>query len=192
MNQRIDWENRWKNHQLGWDIGYPAPAITSHFEHIQQKHARILIPGCGNAYEAEYLFQNGWTNVFVIDISPTAIDVFRQRFPKFPSNQALVGDFFEHSARYDFVVEQTFFCALPISMRDAYARKMAEIIKFNGRLIGLVFDDASLVNGPPFGGKASSYLKYFTPYFTIGTYEPTLLSIPERMGREYFMDLIRK
>ena len=37
------------------------------------KTASILIPGCGNAYEAEYLLANGFKNITIIDIAPSLV-----------------------------------------------------------------------------------------------------------------------
>lgn len=187
-----NWEERWKDRRLGWDIGYPAPAIARYFEGEADKSARILIPGCGNAYEAEFLHQAGFTNVWVIDIAPSAIRSFLERFPKFPPAQAIAGDFFEHSGDYNYVIEQTFFCAIDPSIRPIYAEKMSKLIVPGGKLIGVVFDDPSLVNGPPFGGNAEDYKTFFAPFFYFDRYEKNKFSIPPRESKEYFMELRRK
>ena len=47
------WEKRWKQDETGWDIGYPSTPISSYFDQITNKDARILIPGCGNGWEGE-------------------------------------------------------------------------------------------------------------------------------------------
>lgn len=49
------WNTRWANNETGWDIGYPAPAITNYMAQVPDKHIAILIAGCGNAYEAAFL-----------------------------------------------------------------------------------------------------------------------------------------
>ncbi|MFN5665593.1 MAG: hypothetical protein ACK461_10475, partial [Bacteroidota bacterium] len=38
---------------------------------------RILIPGAGNAYEAGYLFQIGFQNVYICDWSPEPLQQFQ-------------------------------------------------------------------------------------------------------------------
>ena len=64
------WENRWQNNEIGWDIGHPSPAITDYLDQYENKNASILIPGCGNAYEAEYLIKKGFSNItLIIDIN---------------------------------------------------------------------------------------------------------------------------
>jgi len=54
------WDERWKSGQIGWDIGYASPPLVTYMDQYVNKNAAILIPGCGNAYEAEYLSQKGF------------------------------------------------------------------------------------------------------------------------------------
>ncbi len=96
-----DWNNRYKNQQTGWDIGYPSTPLKEYIDGLTNKESRILIPGCGNAYEAEYLHQNGFKNVHVVDIAPLAIEGFKTRVPDFPIDHLILGDFFNQSNQYD-------------------------------------------------------------------------------------------
>ena len=89
------WDKKWENQQTGWDIGYTSTPIKAYFDLLSNKGLKILIPGCGNAYEAEYLFKKGFRNVHVIDISKHAIGSFKERYPDFPEEQLTCGDFFE-------------------------------------------------------------------------------------------------
>ena len=50
------WTNRYSKAKTGWDIGYPSTPLKTYFDQLENKDLRILIPGAGNAYEAEYLF----------------------------------------------------------------------------------------------------------------------------------------
>ena len=54
------WDSNWQTGQTGWDIGYPSPAIIDYVDRNVNKSSSILIPGCGNAYEAEYLANNNF------------------------------------------------------------------------------------------------------------------------------------
>ncbi|MBP6047706.1 MAG: hypothetical protein KA530_11585, partial [Ferruginibacter sp.] len=49
------WDAQWQNKTTGWDIGHASPAITEYMAQYKNKDAAILIPGCGNAYEAVFL-----------------------------------------------------------------------------------------------------------------------------------------
>ena len=44
------------------------------------KNISILIPGCGNSHEAEYLLSQGFTNITVIDIAPTLVAAISEKF----------------------------------------------------------------------------------------------------------------
>ena len=63
------WENQYINNRTVWDIGYISPPLKEYFDQINDKNIKILIPGCGNAYEADYLIHNGFKNVFLLDWS---------------------------------------------------------------------------------------------------------------------------
>jgi thiopurine S-methyltransferase len=68
------WDNRYLNTDIGWDLGEVSPPLKAYFDQLENKALSILIPGGGNSYEAEYLFKKGFQNVFVIDLSKTALD----------------------------------------------------------------------------------------------------------------------
>jgi methyl halide transferase len=186
------WEKRWQQDETGWDIGYPSTPISAYFDQVSNKDARILIPGCGNGWEGEYLHNAGFKNVYLIDISETALKKFATRNPSFPKDHLLVQDFFELNEKFDFVIEQTFFCATPIRLHEAYVKKMHQILSKNGRLVGLLFDTVFEKQGPPFGGSKADYLELFQKSFDIQAMETAKNSIQPRAGRELFIDLTPK
>ncbi|MCK6641370.1 MAG: TPMT family class I SAM-dependent methyltransferase [Bacteroidia bacterium] len=187
------WDSRWQQSDTGWDIGYPAPAITKFADTLTDKTAKILIPGCGNGYEAEYLHRKGFTNVFIADFSQTALDSFGKRVPGFPSAHLLCADFFElNNGPYDLIIEQTFFCAINPELRDRYVQKMYELLKPEGRLAGLLFNDEMNKDHPPFGGNKAEYLKRFSVHFEILKMDTCADSIPPRAGRELWFELKKK
>ena len=68
------WEERYKLHDTGWDMGEVSPPLKAYFDQLTNKDVAILIPGCGNSYEAEYLVQQGFTKVTVIDIAEGPVE----------------------------------------------------------------------------------------------------------------------
>ena len=186
------WQNRWENAETGWDIGYPSPPLVEYFDKLENKEIKILIPGCGNAYEGEYLIKNGFKNTFLIDIAPLAFESLKKRFPDFPDENLIEGDFFEHEETYDLIVEQTFFCAINPKLRQAYAEKMHSLLNKNGILMGLLFNDPLFVDHPPFGGNKAEYLNYFEDLFTFRHFETATNSIKPRAGTELFIELAKK
>jgi SAM-dependent methyltransferase len=186
------WNNRYKENSTGWDLGQVSPPIKEYFDQVTDKNLKIIIPGCGNAHEAEYLHKKGFKNVFLVDIAPLALENFSKRVPDFPKDHLINADFFKHYGQYDIMVEQTFFCAINPTLRKDYAEHAAKILKPGGKLIGLLFDDELTANHPPYGGCKEEYLTYFKPYFEIKTMETAYNSIKPRANRELFINLVKK
>lgn len=181
------WTQRYLSDQTGWDIGYAAPAITHFMEQVEDKSLSILIPGCGNAYEAVYLWKNGFKNVYLLDLSELPLKKFANENPDFPQEQLLQLDFFDLDRSFDIVIEQTFFCALNPQLRPKYVVKMNEVITPGGCLSGLLFNDPLFDDHPPFGGDKEEYLKLFKDKFKVLKMETAYNSIPQREGRELFI-----
>lgn len=185
------WNSRWENNEIGWDIGVASPAITKYMDQYLAKNAKILIPGCGNAHEAEYLVANGFTNITLVDIAPKAVELLNEKFANTPNVKVLCKDFFLHEGHYDLIIEQTFFCTLPLPKRNEYAFKTASLLNKNGRIIGLLFDKTFEHQGPPFGGSVEDYKPIFETNFVIKTMEKCYNSIAPRVNSEIFINLVK-
>lgn len=186
------WASRWAENQTGWDAGSITAPIKAYFDDLTDKAAKILIPGCGNAHEARYLYAQGFSNVYICDWAAAPLLDFAAKVPDFPSTQLLHSDFFElMEGDFDYIVEQTFFCALPPSMRMEYAKKTSSLLKPDGKLVGLLFSFPLTEQGPPFGGSKEEYLHYFSPHFSQIYIEPCYNSIKPREGTELFA-ILRK
>jgi methyl halide transferase len=180
------WDNRYKTDETGWDIGAVSPPLKEYFDQLNDKKIKILIPGAGNAYEAEYLFNQGFENVFLLDFSQTALNNFKERVPGFPSNHIICDDFFNHSGSYDLIIEQTFFCAINPELRKNYVDKCFQLLNKGGKMAGLLFDDQLNADKPPFGGCKEEYNNLFSAKFDIIKLETAYNSIAPRAGRELF------
>ena len=185
--QQAFWEEKYRKNELGWDMGHVSPPLKAYFDQLVQKDIRILIPGGGNSYEAEYLFRSGFNRVFVLDLVEIPLVNFKKRVPDFPEHQLIQADFFEHRGQYDLVVEQTFFCALDPSLRDKYVDHVHQNLTARGRLAGLLFNSVLQDEGPPFGGSLEEYRRRFKPKFQIINMEPCYNSVKPREGRELFI-----
>lgn len=186
------WTQKYKDQQMGWDLGALSPPIQYYIDQLTNKDMAILIPGAGNAYEAEYLFKQGFTNVFVLDISDEPLRNLQKRLPKFPAGHLIHQNFFEHTKKYDLILEQTFFCALAPSLRNQFAQKTYDLLNPGGKITGVLFDFPLTHQGPPFGGSKDIYLKTFSKYFSINTLEPCFNSIKPRLGKELFINFEKK
>lgn len=181
------WDSQYKSHTTGWDLGVVSPPIKSYFEKFENKNLAILIPGCGNTYEAEFLLQQGFINVTVIDIAPTLVETLQEKFKNNSSIKIVLGDFFDHQGKYDVIVEQTFFCALPPTMRQRYVSKMHSLLNSNGLLVGLLFN-RSFEKSPPFGGSKTEYEHLFAKAFTFLKLENCLNSATPRANSELWIE----
>ncbi len=186
------WDDRYKNNDIGWDLGEVSTPLKTYFDQLENKELKILIPGGGNSYEAIYLFQLGFKNVYVVDLSKTALTNIKNRIPSFPENQLINGDFFDLNDTFDLVIEQTFFCALNPNLRTKYVEKMHEILVSKGKLVGLMFNVPLNDHRPPFGGNKQEYINYFEPFFEIKKMETCYNSFGNRKGKELFVKMIKK
>jgi methyl halide transferase len=160
-------------------------------ETLEGKNTSILIPGSGYSHEAEYLLQKGFTNITVIDIAPSLVERLQKKFKNNPNLKIILGDFFEHQGEYDLIIEQTFFCALPTTMREKYVLKMHQLLSNKGKLIGLLFNK-TFEFGPPFGGSQSEYEQLFKNHFEFLKMDRCQNSVKPRDNSELFIAFQKK
>ncbi len=185
------WNNKWEKSQTGWDIGHASTAMSEYFSQLENKAIKILIPGCGNAHEAEMLLEEGFKNITLMDIAPKACELISKKFPS-GEVEVLCENFFGHVGKYDLIVEQTFFCALAPSLRREYVKKTHELLTENGKVVGLLFDKNFGEATPPFGGTEEEYRKLFEDKFEIRTLERCYNSIKPRENAELFINFCKK
>jgi methyl halide transferase len=181
------WDAQYQANSTGWDLGKVSPPIKAYIDTIQQKDQRILIPGAGNAYEADYLLKNGFTNITIIDIAPSLTQKLEEKYQNNTEIHIITGDFFEHQGSYDLIIEQTFFCALPPKLRPHYTAKMHQLLSENGILAGLLFNRDFEVS-PPFGGNISEYENLFKGVFHFKVFEKCTNSVEPRKNSELFFE----
>lgn len=186
------WNNRYETEQIGWDLGKVSPPIQKYMEQYPNKNAAILIPGCGNSYEAAFLLENGFTNVTIIDIAPLLTAHLQEKYKQNPYIRIILGDFFLHESQYDLILEQTFFCALSPELRLQYVAKMYDLLKSDGKLVGVLFSCMFDFAPPPFGGTKAEYTTIFSPYFTFKNFDTCYNSVRPRNGNELFITFVRK
>ncbi len=183
------WDRLFEKGRLGWDMGSVSPPLKAYFDQLEQKSLKILIPGSGRGWEAEYLFRKGFEQVFYHDFSSRAHKSFRERVPGFPATHMLKEDFFSMEGAYDLLVEQTFFSSIPVEKRPDYARQVSRLLKPGGKFIGLLFNHYFTENGPPFGGSYEEYKSLFFNLFNVKVFAVCVNSIKPRQGREFFFIL---
>lgn len=195
MRLKLDatyWENRYLENTSRWDLGEVSPPIKVLVDSLKDTSLRILIPGGGNSWEAEYLHRKGFTNVLVVDIASSPLKNLADRVPDFPKDHIIQEDFFDLSGSFDLIIEQTFFCAIHPTLRKDYVEKVHQLLRKMGKLSGLLFDAPLNEDRPPFGGNQKQYTVLFSPFFEINRIEKTKKSIESRSGRELFFEMTKK
>ncbi len=176
------WESRYQERVTPWDAGTVPPALRA-FATQLRRGSRILIPGCGSAYEACYLSEQGM-DVLAIDFSPAAVETARRNLARFPDIVKLA-DFFElePGAPFDLIYERAFLCALPPRMWDRYPARVASLLKPDGLLAGFFYFDQS-VKGPPFGTHDAQLTALMSPHLDRIADSEVHDSIPIFAGKE--------
>lgn len=186
------WDSRYQSEQTGWDIGQVSPPLKKYIQTITDRNTAILIPGCGNAYEASFLLDQGFRQVTLLDISSVLVERLKKRFEG-QAIRVLHDDFFRHSGSYDLLLEQTFFCAIAPSLRPDYVRQAWHLLRPGGKIAGVLFNEnIGYDDRPPFRGSEAAYRTLFTPYFLIHRLEDSTDSIGPRMGNELFIVMERR
>jgi methyl halide transferase len=188
--EKIFWKKRYEDKQTGWNIGFASTPIVEYCSQLQDKEIKILIPGCGEGFEADFLFQEGFKNVYVLDFVSEALNRIQERNPNIPVTHFIEADFFTHEGEYDLILEQTLFCAIDPSNRERYIQRIHHLLKPNGKFVGVLFN-RDFEAGPPFGGSEKEYNELFRRYFSPFTIETCYNSIDARKGSEVFVNCMK-
>ena len=183
------WESRYRDHVTPWDAG-KVPESLRHYLPKLQPGARILIPGCGSAYEAGYLKENGF-DVLAIDFSQAAVELAKTNLAHF-GDIVRRADFFGFNpgAPFDAIYERAFLCALPRKMWSAYPKRCAQLLKPGGVIAGFFFFSET-PKGPPFGTSQQELNALLGPRFESIEDSPVTDSIEVFSGKERWQVWLR-
>jgi hypothetical protein len=106
--------------------------------------------------------------------------------------QIELADFFEYSGAFDLILEQTFFCAIDPVLRRKYVDKTNQLLKKNGKLVGLLFNKIFENPGPPFGGNIDEYQLLFEDFFILKNLSTAYNSVQPRSQTEFFINFIKR
>ena len=176
------WSVRYRERFTPWDAG-GVPAMAAELARAQRSPLRILIPGCGSAYEVRAFAEAGH-DVLAIDFSASALERAAEVLGEW-SRLLRRADFFadDLGAPYDLVYERAFLCALPRAHWERWAVRVAELVAPGGRLAGYFFSSAD-ERGPPFGLKPGELQRLLGAAFDLVEDRAVPDSIPVFAGRE--------
>ena len=182
------WENIYKNDDAGWDLGGPTPVFVKISSIIKPR--KICIIGCGKGYDAVMFAKNNF-KVTAVDFAPSAVKSLKSLAKKNKVTiNVLEKDIFSLATQYnnsfDYVIEQTCFCAIHPNKRTDYEKLVFRILKTNGKLIGLWFPLDKDINdgGPPYGTTVEEVKSLFKNGWMLESEEFPKESIKARKSRE--------
>ena len=182
------WEDIYLADDTGWDLHGPTPV----FEYLAESldRGKVCIIGCGRGYDAIMFAKKGF-DVTAVDFAPSAIRALQELAKQeMVDVNAVQRDIFslvpEFQRSFDYVVEQTCFCAIHPKRRKEYEVLVKAILKSGGKLIGLWFPLDKLLDegGPPYGTNINEVKSIFNIGWKIEKEEFPDLSIEPRKGRE--------
>jgi SAM-dependent methyltransferase len=177
------WDVRFREGKTPWDAG-GVPRELAGYLAGASGGGRVLIPGCGAAYEVAAFHEAGYEAV-AIDFSPEAVSAAARLLG--PLRQAVrLGDFFQFDfggILFDIIYERAFLCSLPRRSRPAYCARVSELLRPGGLLIGFFFYDKN-ESGPPFGLREGELDDLLKGKFALEAEEKTSSPVPVFAGKE--------
>jgi len=149
------WDGIYLENDARWDLGDVTPVFDRVSEGI--KIGKVCIIGCGRGYDA-IMFAKKRFEVTAIDFADTAISDLKKMSKENEVDVEVLKEnifniSFKYHGLYDYVIEQTCFCAINPNRRKEYEEVVFQLLKPNGLLIGLWFplNKSKLDGGPPYG-----------------------------------------
>lgn len=187
VNKFQFWEDIYLKNDTGWDLGKPTPVFKDISNKI--KIGKVVIIGCGRGYDAVMFAKKGF-EVTAVDFSPSAIN-FLDNLSKEQNVKVntILEDIFTIKKKFknyfDYIIEQTCFCAIDIKRRLEYEKLVRSILKENGKLIGLWYPIGKTISegGPPWGVSVRELKLVFKNWY-VEMEEYSSKSIQKRKNRE--------
>ena len=182
------WEDKYLADSLGWDLGGPTPIFRQMASKLNP--GKVCIVGCGHGHDAIVFAQKGF-EVTAVDFAPSAIVALKTLAESSQVKiNAVEANIFSLTHKYantfDYIIEQTCFCAIDPSRRVEYEAVVKSILKPGGQLVGLWFplDKTLEEGGPPYATRIDEVKSIFDLGWGIVKEEFPDLSIGPRKGRE--------
>ena len=190
------WNGRYLDKNTGWDLGQVSPPVV----HLVESgslvpYSSILIPGAGRGWEALYFARLGF-DVTCVDFAPEAVAEGRTLAKEHGVRVTYVEeDLFRLSpeihGRFDYLFEQTCFCAIDPDRRKDYVKMAARMVRPGGELVGLFYVHGR-EGGPPWTTTSEEVRALFRAHFDFIEFAITPHSVESRKGEEILARLRRR
>jgi len=191
VNTAEFWEACYETEMDSWDIGAPTPIFERLSKHIPR--GNICVIGCGRGYDVVTFAKAGF-EVTAIDFARSAVLATRENARKAEVDVTVLReDLFNLPetlySKFDYILEYTCFCAINPVRRFEYDRVVWQLLKPDGKLLGLFFplDKDVSEGGPPWGVNISELHKLFSLHWALESEEMPKESIEPRVDREVLM-----
>ena len=188
VNHSQFWEDIYLENDTGWDLKGVTPFFDSISNDLIQ--GKVCILGCGRGYDAIMFAEKGF-DVTAVDFAPTPIsELNKLAIQKSVIITTVQDDIFSLVEKFpdtfDYVIEQTCFCAIDPNRRKEYETLVRTILKPGGKLVGLWFplDKSQEEGGPPFGTTIYEVKSIFNSGWKIEKENFPSQSVEPRKGRE--------
>jgi SAM-dependent methyltransferase len=173
-----------------WSIGEPQPELATLID-AGKFHGDVLDAGCGEAAISLHLAEKGFTTVG-LDQSLTAIELAKAEAAKRGLTNSTfevadISDFGGYDGRFGTIVDSTLFHSMPVELRDGYQRSIVRAAAPGASYYVLVFDKATMPEGPPFAVTEDELRDAVSKHWTIDEIRPARIhgNFPEGFEQHF-------
>ena len=139
--------NKDSQENIPWARQAVNPLLQTYLDEDITHKGTALVIGCGLGDDAVALAEAGY-DVTAIDVSPTALDLAKVRFPD-SIVKFIKQDIFEYEEKFDFVFEALTIQSLPVEFRQKMVKAVANTVAKGGRLLLVAHKREETFDGPP-------------------------------------------
>ena len=160
------WNQRYACGETPWTL-HAIPATLRSFIGRTRARGRVLIPGCGTDHNVLRFFQSAGFEITAIDFSAVAVAQIKKALGNF-DGKIIHGNFckFDFPSRFDLIYERTFLCTLHPQRWPQYAKRVAQLLRPRGKLVGIFFYGTE-PDPPPFPLTEIQAAEIFGEYFRL-------------------------
>lgn len=144
-------KNKTSQEKIPWAKQSVNPLLQSYLDEKSIHKGKALVIGCGLGDDAIALEMAGY-EVVAIDISQTALDLAKERFPDSKVSFEKQ-DIFDmppnYESYFDFIFEALTIQSLPIEFRTKMIKAIVQSISKEGKLLLVAHKKESVFKGPP-------------------------------------------
>ena len=183
----VNWEERYQEHDTPWEKGQPAPPLRAYLAQTRIEGS-VIAPGCGDGHDVRLLAGQG-AHVLGVDVAPTAVKR-AAGYPPVNGETYRVADFLKLPGdlrdRFDWVYENTFFCAIHPDERPVYVESVSRALRPGGRLFAVFFPRTGNPpgEGPPYPVDPAGIDALFAGRFALRARWVPAVGFPGRVGNE--------